>query len=80
MTLRKVDWIVAGAVLVVVIGVSMLPSPRDRNPRVPTNPEHQAVTVEKTCLNCHAPMGSRPMPNRHPTRQDCFRCHARSSG
>jgi len=80
MTIRKADWIVAGAALIVVIGVAMLPSPRDRNPMIPTDPEHQAVTVENTCLNCHAPMESRPLPDRHPRRQDCFRCHARGSG
>ncbi|MBI5853857.1 MAG: hypothetical protein HZB35_01210 [Nitrospirae bacterium] len=80
MTFRKADWIFAGAALMVIIGVAMLPSPRDRNPIIPTDPEHQAVTVEKTCLNCHAPMERRPLPDRHPTRQDCFRCHARSGG
>lgn len=80
MTFRKADGIFAGAALLVVIGVAMLPSPRDRNPTIPTDPEHQAVTVEKSCLNCHAPLGSRPLLDRHPKRQDCFRCHARSDG
>ncbi len=78
MTIRKVDWLVGGLALLIVAGVAMLPSPRDRNPKVPMTPEHQAITVEKGCLNCHAPMGSRPLPDRHPKRQDCFRCHARS--
>ena len=80
MTIRKVDWIVAGAALMVVIGLSMLPSPRDRNSMIPKNAEHQPVILEKGCLDCHAPVGPHPLPERHPKRQDCFRCHARSSG
>ncbi len=78
MTVRKVDLIVGGVALLIVIGVSMLPSPRDRNPMIPANADHQTVTVEKGCVTCHAPTGNRPLPERHPKRQDCLRCHARS--
>ena len=80
MTIRTVDLVVGGAALLVVIGVAMLPSPRDRNPMIPANTNHLTVTVEKGCVTCHAPMGGRPLAERHPKRQDCFRCHARSSG
>jgi hypothetical protein len=79
-TLRKVDVIVGGAAFLVVIGIAMLPSPRDRNPKIPVNADHQAVAVEKICQNCHTPTGIRPLPERHPKRQDCFRCHARTGG
>lgn len=78
MTIRKVDLIVGGAALLVVIGVSMLPSPRDRNRAIPSDADHQKITLEKECVACHVPMGPRPLPERHPKRQDCFRCHARS--
>ncbi|MDF0645846.1 MAG: hypothetical protein P0111_17600 [Nitrospira sp.] len=79
MRLRKVDWIFAAAALAVVAGVSLLPAPRDRNPRIPENTEHQAVTVEKNCVGCHRADGARPVPARHPKRQDCLRCHARGA-
>ena len=73
-TLRKGDWMFAGAVALVVLGVSLLPSPRDRNPAVPATLEHKGLT-EKDCIRCHAVGQSRPLPDRHPKRQDCFRCH-----
>jgi predicted CXXCH cytochrome family protein len=79
MRLRKVDWLFVVFAGAVVIGVSLLPTPKDRNPMIPTNADHQAVRVEKDCLQCHVPAGSKPMPERHPKRLDCFRCHARKA-
>lgn len=77
MRLRKVDgWFILFAVAVVT-GVSLLPTPKDRNPAVPKNAEHQAVMAEKDCSACHQPHAAKPLPERHPRRQDCFRCHAR---
>ncbi|OGW65335.1 MAG: hypothetical protein A3H49_12690 [Nitrospirae bacterium RIFCSPLOWO2_02_FULL_62_14] len=73
-TLRRADWLFAGAVVLVIIGVSLLPSPRDRNPAMPATPEHRGL-FEKDCVRCHATGQSRPLPERHPGRQDCFRCH-----
>lgn len=78
MRLRKIDWLFALFAVSVVIGVSMLPTPKDRNPMIPGTADHQAVKVEKECLQCHAPTGIKPLPARHPKRQDCFRCHARN--
>ncbi|MBA5865498.1 MAG: hypothetical protein GDA67_02245 [Nitrospira sp. CR1.3] len=80
MTFRKVDWIFVAGALAVVAAVSMLPAPKDRNPLIPKNVEHQSLKVEKDCLQCHRAEGSRPVPARHPKRQDCFRCHGRSNG
>jgi hypothetical protein len=77
MKLRKVDWIFFAGALAVVIGVSLLPTPRDRNPRVPATPEHQSVVDEKGCLPCHQAGGAKPVPVQHPKRQDCLRCHGR---
>ncbi len=75
MTVRKADLLyVLGAGLVILF-VSMLPSPRDQNPPVPDTSEHRAVASEKECVRCHAASGSRPLPGRHPKRPDCFRCH-----
>ena len=79
MTLRKIDGLVVLFAVAVVIGVSMLPTPKDRNPMIPADAAHQAIKAEGTCLQCHVPTGSRPMPERHPRRQDCFRCHARGA-
>jgi len=73
-TLRKSDWLFVGAVVLVVAGVSLLPSPRDRNPAMPATLEHKGLS-EKDCVRCHAAGQSRPLPERHPRRQDCFRCH-----
>ena len=73
-TLRRSDWLFVGAVALVVIGVSLLPSPRDRNPAMPATPGHKGLS-EKECVRCHAAGQSRPLPERHPKRQDCFRCH-----
>lgn len=80
MTFRKVDIIFVVLALLVVGGVALLPSPRDRNPKVPANGDHLAVTIEKDCLTCHAPMTSRPLSIQHPKRQDCLHCHARAQG
>jgi predicted CXXCH cytochrome family protein len=77
MRLRKIDWVFVLVAVSVVIGVSMLPTPKDRNPMIPVSAYHQAVKLEKECLQCHVPAGSKPLPERHPKRQDCFRCHAR---
>jgi hypothetical protein len=77
MRLRKIDWVFVLFAVSVVIGVSMLPTPKDRNPMIPGTAHHQTVKFEKECLQCHVPTGSKPLPERHPKRQDCFRCHAR---
>ena len=79
MTLRKVDGLFILFALVVIVGVSLLPTPKDRNPRIPADAVHQPIAVEKDCLHCHVPAGSTPLPARHPRRQDCFRCHARGA-
>ena len=75
MRLRKVDWLFVLAAAPVVLFVSLLPSPRDRNPPVPRTPDHQGLVSEKDCLRCHVAGGPRPLPGRHPKRQDCWRCH-----
>lgn len=75
---RKADWIFVILALAVVGGVALLPSPRDRNPMVPATQEHRGLTSEKQCSTCHQPAGTRPLPVRHPKRQDCFQCHART--
>lgn len=77
MKLRKVDWLFILFAVAVVVGVSLLPTPKDRNPLIPGTPEHRAITVEKECVQCHQADGVKPVPARHPKRQDCFRCHAR---
>jgi uncharacterized paraquat-inducible protein A len=77
MKLRKVDWLFVAFVVAVVLGVSLLPTPKDRNPVIPRSAEHQAVTNEKDCVVCHQAGAAKPLPDRHPRRQDCSRCHAR---
>ncbi len=75
MTIRRADWLFLLAVGLVVFMVSLLPSPRERNPPIPGIPEHRDLISEKDCLRCHAAGQSRPLVDRHPKRQDCFRCH-----
>ncbi|WP_455245569.1 hypothetical protein [Petrachloros mirabilis] len=79
MKLRKIDWLFVLFAVAVVVGVSLLPTPKDRNPMIPKSAEHQAVTDEKDCVHCHQADGMKPVPIRHPKRQDCFRCHARGT-
>lgn len=79
MTLRRVDWIFVAGAVAVVVGVSLLPTPKDRNPLIPDNEEHRVITVEKGCTQCHQAEGVRPVPARHPKRLDCLRCHARKT-
>ncbi len=79
MKLRKVDGLFVLFALAVIVGVSLLPTPKDRNPMIPADAVHQPITAEKDCLQCHVPAGSKPLPERHPRRQDCFRCHARGA-
>jgi hypothetical protein len=79
MSFRRADWIyVIGAGLVVLL-VSLLPSPRGNNPRIPNTPEHRLIRSEQDCVRCHAPGQIRPLAARHPKRQDCSRCHAHSA-
>lgn len=77
MRLRKVDWLFVVFALTVVVGVSLLPTPKDRNPMIPGTAEHRAITDDKGCVQCHQKGGETPLPDRHPKRQDCSRCHAR---
>lgn len=77
MKLKKVDWLFVAFAVAVVVGVSLLPTPKDRNPMIPGGPEHRSITIEKGCLQCHQAGGAKPVPERHPKRQDCFRCHGR---
>lgn len=79
MRFRKVDGLFVLFAVAVVIGISMLPTPQDRNPRIPGTADHQGIKVEKECLQCHVPAGNKPLSERHPKRQDCFRCHARTA-
>ena len=65
MTLRKVDWLFVLFAIAVVVGVSMLPTPKDRNPMIPKSAEHQAIANEKDCVRCHQADGvtyMRPKP------------------
>jgi hypothetical protein len=79
MKFRKIDGLFVLFAVSVVVGVSMLPTPKDRNPMIPADAAHQMIKVEKECLQCHVPAGTKPLPERHPRRQDCLRCHARSA-
>jgi hypothetical protein len=79
MTFRKVDWIFVVGAVAVVAGVSLLPAPKDRNPVIPNTTQNQSIKIEKDCFQCHQPDGIKPVPARHPKRQDCFRCHARQT-
>ncbi len=74
---KKADWIFVALAVLIVAGVSLLPSPRDQNPPVPGTPDHRALRAEPDCLRCHVADGVRPLPARHPKQQDCFRCHRR---
>jgi hypothetical protein len=78
MTLRRADWIFLAGIVLVILFVSLLPSPRDRNPAIPRTEAHRTVTVEQQCTACHAAGRVRPLPERHPKRKDCFRCHRRA--
>ena len=79
MRLRKVDWLFILFAVVVVVGVSLLPTPKDRNPLIPNNADHRSLISEKDCVQCHQAGAVKPVPARHPKRQDCFRCHARQT-
>jgi uncharacterized paraquat-inducible protein A len=79
MRLRKVDWLFILFAVAVVVGVSLLPTPKDRNPMIPKNADHQNLISEKDCVQCHQAGAVKPVPARHPKRQDCFRCHARQT-
>jgi len=72
---KKSDLVFLGVALAVIIFLTLLPSPRDNNPPVPSDFAHQQVKSEKQCVACHIPGGERPLSARHPRRQDCFRCH-----
>ena len=62
MKLRKIDGLFVLFAVAVVVGVSMLPAPKDRNPMIPADAAHQAIKAEQACVQCHVPTGSQPMP------------------
>ncbi|TSA03467.1 MAG: hypothetical protein D4R81_03335 [Nitrospiraceae bacterium] len=72
---KKSDFVFVGLVIAVVVFVTLLPSPRDNNPPTPNDLAHHGIKLEKDCLACHVKGGERPLKERHPKRQDCFRCH-----
>ena len=43
MRFRKVDWLFILFAVAVVVGVSLLPAPKDRNPMIPKNADHQSL-------------------------------------
>ena len=73
--LKKSDVVFIALVIIIIVFVTLLPSPKDNNPPVPPDSKHRALKIEKDCLVCHAPQGERPLSAKHPKRQDCFRCH-----
>lgn len=73
--LKKSDFIVIGLALTVITFLTLLPSPKNNNPPVPPDSKHRGLKLEKDCLACHVQGGERPLKERHPKRQDCFRCH-----
>ncbi|MFO0773385.1 MAG: hypothetical protein U0172_01805 [Nitrospiraceae bacterium] len=76
MTFRKIDLLYVAFAVLVVFGVSMLPSPKDRNPAVPTTPPHAGLTSETQCATCHGAGGVRALAiPPHPKRVDCLHCH-----
>lgn len=78
MKLRKADYVFLLAVVAVVAGVSLLPSPKEQNPRMPSDADHRSAIREADCQRCHAPGAARPLRiPPHPRRTDCLRCHAR---
>jgi len=50
MRLRKADWLFVLAAALLVLFVSLLPSPRDRNPPVPRTLDHQGLAWAQDCL------------------------------
>lgn len=80
MTVRRADWLFLLAVVLVILVVSLLPSPRETNPPVPDTAGHHGLRIEADCLRCHVPEGVRPLSTRHPKRQDCSRCHRAAGG
>ena len=73
--LQKSDFVFIALIIIIVVFVTLLPSPKDNNPPVPPDSKHRALKIEKDCLVCHAPQGERPLSAKHPKRQDCLRCH-----
>ena len=72
---KKSDFVFIGLVIAVIVFVTLLPSPKDNTPPTPNDLAHHGIKLEKSCLACHVKGGERPMKERHPKRQDCFRCH-----
>jgi hypothetical protein len=73
--LQQSDLVTIGLALAVIIFLTLLPSPKDNNPPVPPDSKHRGLKLEKDCLACHVQGGERPLKEKHPRRQDCFRCH-----
>lgn len=73
---RKADGLFLLAAGVVILFVSLLPSPRDQNPMIPATADHRADLSANDCLRCHGQGKRLPPSPRHPKRQDCFRCHS----
>jgi len=56
MKFRKIDGLFVLFAVAVVVGVSMLPTPKDRNPMIPADAAHQAIRWSKPVCNAMFPL------------------------
>ncbi len=81
--ITKRDWLtIAGIAIVLAV---LIIGARDKVKQVPRDDRHRVfyeamnkcgerAEVEKGCVACHNPR-SRPLPPKHPPKEQCLRCH-----
>jgi len=66
--------LVAGAIVAVLFFISS--SCKKKAPLIPIDNYHpNSITLQESCVSCHAPGERAPLKDTHPPNEDCFTCH-----
>ena len=62
----------AGAIIAVLFFIS---STGKKAPNIPLDKIHHTITIQESCVTCHAPGKQAPLKDTHPPKEQCFICH-----
>jgi cbb3-type cytochrome oxidase cytochrome c subunit len=62
----------AGAIIAVLFFIS---STGKKAPNIPLDNIHHTITIQESCVICHAPGKQAPLKDTHPPKEQCLICH-----
>jgi hypothetical protein len=61
---------------VIVAGLLFISSRGKKAPYIPDDTIHQrTITLQESCVTCHAPDKQAPLKATHPPKEQCLACH-----